>query len=147
MKLSTRGEYGLRAMVALANAYHKEGALSLAAIAHQEGLSLSYLEQLMATLRRAGLVQAVRGAAGGYRLARPPDQITVGQVLRPLESLSLTECSDPQAGPDCCQRRAVCTARLVWQRVGRQITDTLDSTTLADLCRPASTGKNATQTK
>lgn len=143
MKLSTRSEYGLRAMVALANAYNK-GTLSLAAIAHQEGLPLSYLEQLIAVLRRAGLVQAVRGAAGGYRLSRPPDQITVGQVLRPLESLHLTECSDPQASPNCCRRRAVCTARLVWQKVGQQITATLDSTTLADLCLPVSAGENIT---
>jgi len=142
MKLSTRGEYGLRAMVALANAYYHKGTLSLADIARQEGLSLSYLEQLIAALRRAGLVRAVRGAAGGYRLARPPDQITVGQVLRPLEPLSITECSDPQADPNCCQRRAVCTARLVWLKVSQQITATLDSTTLADLCLPVSMGEN-----
>ncbi len=133
MRLSTRGEYGVRAMVALACAYGNRP-VSLNDIAEKEIISLSYLEQLIPALRKAGLVTAVRGAYGGYRLARPPEQITVGQVVRPLESIAMTNCSAPEASPECCQHRPTCTTRLLWQKVNARIAEALDSTTLADLC-------------
>ena len=133
MRLSTRSEYGVRAMVALAVAFG-DRPVSLNDIAEKENLSLSYLEQLIGPLRRAGLVTGVRGAYGGYRLARPPEQITVGEVMRPLESIALTDCTDPQASADCCQRSPTCPARSVWVRVRDNIAATLDATTLADLC-------------
>ena len=91
-------------MVALARAYG-ERPVSLNELAESESISLSYLEQLFAELRKAGLVTAVRGAYGGYRLARPPEEITVGDVVRPLEPVSLTSCAEPGASRDCCTRR------------------------------------------
>lgn len=132
MRLSTRGEYGVRAMVALAKAYG-ERPVSLNELAESESISLSYLEQLFAELRKAGLVSAVRGAYGGYRLARPPEQITVGDVVRPLEPVSLTSCAEPGASRDCCTRRPDCAARGFWLSVNARLAEALDSTTLADL--------------
>ena len=132
MRLSTRGEYGVRAMVALARLYGGSP-ISLTEVAASETISLSYLEQLVATLRRAGLVTAVRGASGGYRLARPPSEITIGDVVRPLESVSLTSCTDTKGSRDCCKRRPDCATRDFWRSVNARLLDSLDNTTLADL--------------
>lgn len=134
MRLSTRGEYGVRAMVALARR-HSSRPVSLNEIADAEAISLSYLEQLAAALRRAGLVTAVRGASGGYRLARPPAEITVGDIVRPLESVSLTSCTDAEGDRECCSRRPDCATRDFWRSVNNGILASLDATTLADLCR------------
>jgi len=84
MKLSTRGRYGLRAMYDLALRYG-EGPVSLNSIADRQMVSLPYLEQLMAKLRRAGLASSSRGAQGGYELAKPPEEITVGDIVRVME--------------------------------------------------------------
>ena len=135
MRLSTRGEYGVRAMVALAR-LHGGSPVALTEIAAAETISLSYLEHLVAELRRAGLVTAIRGASGGYRLARPPSQITIGEIVRPLESVSLTSCTDVVGDRDCCKRRPDCATREFWQRVNAQLQDSLNSTTLADLVPP-----------
>lgn len=135
MKFSTRGHYGLRAMVALAQA-QGQGPLALAEIARAEGLSLGYLEQLMATLRRAGLVEATRGTHGGYRLAAEPDEVTVGDVLRALEGpVAPVECASEVLGPAVCEREGACPTRRLWERMRDSIVQVLDSTTLADLCR------------
>ena len=84
MKLSTRGRYGLKAMVDLALAYGG-GPVSTASLAAQQGVSEAYLEQLISALRKAGLVTSSRGAQGGYALSRPPEEINVGEILRVLE--------------------------------------------------------------
>ena len=84
MKLSTKGRYGLRAIVDLAS-NSQDGAVCISSIAQRQNLSESYLEQLMSLLRKAGIIESVRGAGGGYRLARPPEQISVGEILRALE--------------------------------------------------------------
>lgn len=84
MKLSTKGRYGLRALIDLA-VYSEESAVSIGSIAARQKISESYLEQLMAKLRKAGLVVSIRGAGGGYRLARPAGEISVGDILRALE--------------------------------------------------------------
>ena len=84
MKLSTKGRYGLRALIDLA-VYCEEEAVSIQSIARRQHISDRYLEQLMGKLRRAGLVVSVRGAGGGYRLAKPSKEISVGEVLRALE--------------------------------------------------------------
>jgi Rrf2 family protein len=120
-------------MVALAARYGA-GPVSLAEIAAQEGISLSYLEQLVGPLRQAGLLESVRGAAGGYRLSREPAAITVGEVVRPLEEIALVECVDAPDKEVCCERRDTCTTRLVWERLRDSIATALDSLTLADLC-------------
>src|SRR5665811_1010540 len=92
MKVSTRGEYGVRAMVALAR-HHGEGPMSIADIAKESSVPAAYLEQLVAPLRRAGIVKSKRGAHGGYILSRPPDLVRVGDVYRVMEG--------PVAPMDC----------------------------------------------
>lgn len=84
MKLSTKGRYGLRAMIDLAS-HEEEGAVSIASISERQNISESYLEQLVRPLRKAGFIESVRGAGGGYVLAKPADSISVGDVLRVLE--------------------------------------------------------------
>ena len=84
MKLSTKGRYGLRALIDLAQ-YSEKEAVPISSIAQRQNISESYLEQLFAKLKKAGLVMSIRGAQGGYRLAKPSDTISVGDVLRALE--------------------------------------------------------------
>src|SRR3712207_4551304 len=117
MKVSTRAHYGLRAMTQLARA-HGTGLLSLAEIARTEGLPLAYLEQLIGELRRAGLVEGVRGLHGGYRLTRPPQEITVGELYRILEGeIAPVECTAEGYEAGSCDREVGCLSRSVWGRV------------------------------
>jgi len=121
-------------MTELARA-HGQGLLSLAEISRTEMLPLAYLEQLIGELRRAGLVEGVRGLHGGYRLTRGPDEITVGEVYRVLEGpIAPVECTADDYLPHSCEREAGCLSRSVWERVQRSISAVLDSTTLSDLC-------------
>lgn len=111
--------------------------LSLSQIAQAEDLSPAYLEQLIASLRRAGLVFSIRGAKGGYRLSAPPSQISVGMVLRALEGpLAPAECASETKTSAHCRREEACPSRLVWQKVRDSLAEVIDSTTLADLCLP-----------
>jgi Rrf2 family protein len=136
MRFSSRAHYGLRAMVELARAY-EGGALSLGDIARSEDLSLGYLEQLMAKLRRGGLVEATRGARGGYRLAARPSSITVGQVLRALDGpVALVECVSEETDARHCGREAACPSRQMWRKIRDTLVDVLDTTTLSDLFEP-----------
>lgn len=124
MRLSTKGKYGVQAMFELAM-HGSNSPLSLKAIAERQGLSEHYLEQLASPLRKAGLVHSVRGAQGGYQLARPANQITVGEVLRVLEGpIEFAELDE--AKPDC-------PVQSVWTKVTDAMCDVLDKTTLADL--------------
>ena len=92
MKLSTKGRYGLRALIDLA-LYSENETVSIASISARQNISESYLEQLIAKLRKAGLVTSVRGAGGGYKLAKPASEISVGDILRALEgSLDAVKC-------------------------------------------------------
>jgi Rrf2 family transcriptional regulator, cysteine metabolism repressor len=135
VKVSSRAHYGLRAMTQLAGA-HGHGLLSLADIARTELLPLPYLEQLVGELRRAGLVEGVRGLHGGYRLTRRPDEITVGEIYRVLEgAIAPVECTAEDYLPQSCEREAQCLSRSVWMRVRDSIAAVLDSTTLDDLRR------------
>jgi Rrf2 family protein len=121
-------------MTELARA-HGQGLLSLAEISRTELLPLAYLEQLIGELRRAGLVEGVRGLHGGYRLTRPPTEITVGEVYRVLEGpIAPVECTADDYLPHSCEREAGCLSRSVWERVQQSISAVLDSTTLNDLC-------------
>jgi Rrf2 family protein len=122
-------------MTELARA-HGQGLLSLAEIARTEMLPLAYLEQLIGELRRAGLVEGVRGLHGGYRLTRQPCEITVGEVYRVLEGpIAPVECTADDYLPHACEREDGCMSRSVWYRVQRSISSVLDSTTLDDLCQ------------
>ncbi len=135
MKVSTRAHYGLRAMTELAR-MHGNGLLSLAEISRTEGLPLAYLEQLIGELRRAGLVEGVRGLHGGYRLTRPPSRITVGDVYRVLEGpIAPVECTAENYLPMSCEREPGCFSRGLWERVRDSITSVLDATTLEDMSR------------
>ncbi|MGE5620831.1 MAG: RrF2 family transcriptional regulator [Sphingomonadaceae bacterium] len=139
MKLSTRGHYGLLAMVELAKHYGR-GPLSLSEIAQAGELPLAYLEQLFGSLRHAGLVEGTRGVRGGYRLTREPAQITVGEVVRVLEGpIGPVECVVEGESSDCCSRATECATKDMWLRVRESILDVLDNTSLADF-QPTSIG-------
>ncbi len=140
MKLSTKGRYGVMAMVDLAlNA--EAGPVSLKAVAERQGLSESYLEQLAGPLRKAGLITGVRGAQGGYTLAREPQEITVGDIVRILEGpIAPVDCAregDEGAPIQHCAKSQGCVARGVWVKLRDSIARALDSVTLADLCEEA----------
>ncbi|TAK31141.1 MAG: Rrf2 family transcriptional regulator [Chloroflexota bacterium] len=133
MILSTKGHYGLRAMTRLAETHGRQ-VLSLAEIAQAEGLPPAYLEQLVAPLRKAGLLKATRGVRGGYCLARHPAEITVGEVIRILEGpIGIVECASEVRSAGCCERETTCLSKPLWQRMRANIAQMLDSTTLADL--------------
>src|SRR5262249_34490093 len=102
--------------------------------ARNEDLPLAYLEQLVGELRRAGLVEGTRGVRGGYRLAREPEHITVGDVYRVLEGeVAPVDCTAEDYQPGACNRELVCLSRSIWERVQAAILGVLDSTTLDDL--------------
>jgi len=130
MRFSAKEQCGLRAMVEF-SLREAQGLTSLKDVAHAQDLSLSYLEQIIAPLRRTGLLRSVRGARGGYRLGRAPKEITVGDVLRSLGGALVPVTCLADGG---CQREGSCATRAVWQTVHDRLTETLDSITLADLC-------------
>lgn len=131
MKLSTKGRYGLSAMIDLACFSEKE-AVSLNSIAERQHISEGYLEQLIAKLKKAGLVISVRGALGGYRLARPSKEISVGDILRALEgSINAVDC--PGITSDGCGESDFCVNKYVWQRINESIQKTTDEIKLSDL--------------
>ena len=131
MKLSTKGRYGLRALNDLAM-YGEEEAVSIQSISARQQISDSYLEQLVRKLKRAGLVNSVRGAQGGYRLAKPAEEISVGDVLRALEgSIEAVSCGKEHNAN--CLGEDLCVARYVWQKVNKSIQETVDSITISQL--------------
>jgi Rrf2 family transcriptional regulator, cysteine metabolism repressor len=134
---STRGEYGVRLMVELAR-HHGSGPASLTEMASHEALPRPYLEQLVSSLREAGLVTSTRGARGGYVLARAPEQIRMGEVIRALEGpiAPMVCASEEPSHAGICGRTGFCNVNLLWVKVRDAITDALDSVTLADLAAP-----------
>ena len=133
MRVSSRAHYGLRMMTEFAKAYGR-GPLSLAEVARIEQLPLAYLEQLAAPLRRGGLVESTRGAHGGYSLARPPEQISVLDVVTVIEGeVSPVECVAHGYVTGSCQREGECASRGLWLRLKRSIDAVLSQTTLAEL--------------
>ncbi len=135
MKVSTRGEYGVRAMVALAH-YHGTKPVALTTIAKDSHVPAPYLEQLIAPLRRAGLVESRRGAQGGYQLARPPADIRVGEIYRVMEGpIAPMDCVSEDESDQTCPLIPNCETRPVWLRVRDSIAGAIDSITLADLIR------------
>ncbi len=134
MRLSTRGHYGLKAMYDLARHYGA-GPIPLKNVAARQNISGYYLEQLIAVLRKGGLVKSVRGAQGGYVLARPPDEIRVGDIIRILEGpIAPVECVSEIRTAECDQADR-CITRTVWEKVRDSITQVMDSISLADMCR------------
>jgi Rrf2 family transcriptional regulator, cysteine metabolism repressor len=133
MKVSTRGEYGVRAMVALAKNFG-QAPMSIAAVSKASSVPMPYLEQLIGPLRRAGLVESTRGARGGYNLTRRPDEVRVGDVYRVMEGpVAPMDCVSEDISEQTCPLIDGCETRPVWLRMRDAIVLTLDSTTLADL--------------
>ncbi len=132
MKLSTKGRYGLRALVDLALNSQDEAA-STGSIAQRQGISERYLEQLMAKLKRAGIITGIRGAQGGYVLARPAEDITIGDVLRSLEGdLNAVDCPAAMDSGECSGSEQ-CAAKMVWKKINDVINQTVNSIRLSDL--------------
>ena len=133
MKISTRGRYGLRALVELASC--KEGELMpLRTIAERHGMSEHYLEQLAAPLKKAGIIDSVRGAQGGYRLSKAPSDITAGDVIRVLEgTLSPVDCLDDDSYECSAASCKNCNTRPVWEKLYAGVSEALDNIRLSDL--------------
>jgi Rrf2 family protein len=130
MKISTRGRYGTRMMLDLA-AHHDQGPTPLREIAKRQDLSVKYLEQLIIPLKAAGYIRSVRGARGGYTLARKPDKISLGQIIKVLEGgLSLVDCVED---PKVCEREKNCPTRDIWLRMSERLMEELSSLTLSDV--------------
>ncbi len=130
MRISTKGRYGLRALVDLAS-HAQEDAVSLVHVAQRQKVSLNYLEQVFATLRKAGIVKSQKGAQGGYMLARRPEEIKVGEILGALEgSFSIVDEVRGKEGQDAIQSAI---QELVWDRINRSVNEFLEQSTLAEL--------------
>ena len=133
MKLSTKGRYGLRALIDLA--VHSDGGtpVSIMSISARQDLSERYLEQLMAMLKKAGIVRSIRGAGGGYVLARDTRDISVGDVLRALEGkLDPVDCAGLDPGGEC-RAADSCVTKYVWKRINESINRTVDEIRLDQL--------------
>ena len=131
MIVSTKGRYALRVMVHFAQRGGGEY-IPLKEIAEHEGISQKYLESIMATLSKAGFVDAVHGKGGGYRLNRPPEDYTVGSILKLTEG-GLTAVSCTSQGASACSRSECCNALPMWERLDKLINDFFEDITLADL--------------
>ncbi|MGL5439451.1 MAG: RrF2 family transcriptional regulator [Filifactoraceae bacterium] len=130
MKMSTKGRYGLKAISELVMQENSGIPLPIASIAERTELSELYLEQIFSKLKKAGLVESVRGAQGGYLLGRNSDTITVGEVLRVLEgSISPTVCAENSR----CEKEKPCVSLFVWKKIKNSIDDVIDSITLYDI--------------
>ncbi len=134
MKFSTRARYGLRMMVELARLLRTERLVDLKRIAGITGLSNNYLGQLAISLRDSGLLIGVPGKKGGYKLSRPPEQITVREILRAVQGpIFATDCV---AHPDLCLNAEFCEARTVWALLTHKMQEILEEFTLADIISP-----------
>jgi len=129
MKLTTKGRYAVTAMLDLA-LHYDQGAVTLADIAKRQGISLSYLEQLFAKLRRNGLVDSVRGPGGGYNLANDPSEISVADIVLAInENIDARRC----AGKANCDGDERCLTHELWESLSIRISDFLSGISLADL--------------
>jgi Rrf2 family protein len=132
MKLSTKGRYGLRAMLEMALNEEQEP-MATRTIAERQGISERYLEQLLIPLKQAGLVKSIRGSQGGYILGRKSQDITVGDVIRALEGpIAPVDCVS-ELNPNECDRSSFCVTRGIWSQMRDAISAVLDSYTLQDL--------------
>lgn len=137
MKVSTKGRYGLKAMVYIA-INSKNGCVNLRSIAEYEGISENYLEQLIAQLKKHKLLKSVRGAYGGYTLSKDAKEISVGDILRALEgSLAPVECVDAKKKTAYCACGSACgedcRTKEVWRKIDESVSKTVDSMFLDSL--------------
>ncbi|MBI5638915.1 MAG: Rrf2 family transcriptional regulator [Nitrospirae bacterium] len=132
LKLSTKGQYGVRAMFEIASGYGR-GPITIREISEKQDVSVAYLEQILNKLRKSGMIQSVKGPGGGYVLSREPDRISIGEILRELEGpVAITSCLDPKEG---CLRVEGCVTHLLWKSLGEKIEGFLDAMTLDDLLK------------
>jgi Rrf2 family protein len=138
MKLSKRSEYGLKALIDLA-AYHGQGIMQAPQIARKHDISLKFLEQILLDLRRAGILHSRQGIHGGYYLALPPEQITIGQVVRILDgTIAPIRCVSRMSYERCtCPDENLCELRLIMLDVRNAISNVLDNISLADIVQNA----------
>ena len=141
MKISTKGRYGLRALIDLAQ-YSEIEPVSISSIATRQGISERYLEQLMTLLKKAELVKSIRGAGGGYVLAKEVGDISVGDVLRALEgSLEPVDCAAYHQTASC-EAADGCVTKYVWQRINESINRTVDEISLKQLVEESKNVQN-----
>lgn len=131
MKISTKGRYAVRVMLDLALNNTGE-CIKVKEIAGRQGISEKYLEQIIAILNKAGYVKSVRGAQGGYRIAKGPENYTVGMILRLTEG-SLAPVACLEDGADECERCDTCETLEVWREIYEAVNSVVDNVTLADL--------------
>ncbi|MFC2476801.1 MAG: RrF2 family transcriptional regulator [Catonella sp.] len=133
MKISTKGRYGLRAVLDIA--MHDE-ASSVSSIAARQFISENYLERLIAMLKKAGIVNSLRGAQGGYVLARSSEEISVGEVLRALEGdLNPVDCSELDGSGELCEGADTCVTKFVWKRISDSINQAVDNLMISELAK------------
>lgn len=131
MKVSTKGDYGLRALIELAHRYGQARPVQSSDIAARQHIPESYLEQLLTILRRAGFIRSIRGPQGGHALARDPSELRVSEVITVLEgSILPIDCLDEASQ---CSKSGGCAQRDMWAQVREAVLRVLDSTTIADL--------------
>lgn len=132
MKISAKGEYALSAVLELSRRYQDRRPIHVQEIARRQDIPLPYLVQILLELKRLGLVRSKRGAEGGYYLARPPDEITLGDVVRGIEGPLLPlDCLGPEE--DLCRRASSCSFKPVWRRLRDAMAQVVDGVTFADL--------------
>ena len=146
MRLSTKGRYAVMALVDLAG--HSNGRpVALADISGRQEISLSYLEQLFAKLRRAGLVKSVRGPGGGYLLARTADDTRISDAIMAVdEPIRATRCK-PNSGTGCHTDKSRCLTHDLWEELSHQIHLFLNSVSLADVCEKRVLGRSGSVAK
>ncbi|MCL6594869.1 MAG: Rrf2 family transcriptional regulator [Firmicutes bacterium] len=138
MRFSSKSEYGVRVLVSLGRRYG-QGPVPLSEIARAERMPLPYLEQIMGTLRRAGLVVSRQGKKGGFELARPPSEVRMSEVVLGLEGgIAPMLCAvGERAGRVLCELEGSCTSQVLWRRIRDSILTVLETTTLDELIPPA----------
>ncbi len=143
MKLSKRGEYGMRALIYMTRVSDQQSIVPIKQIAQQENIPLKFLEQILLSLKNAGMLKSKMGANGGYYLAKPADQITLGEIERILDGpLAPISCVSKYAYEKCaCLDEESCGLRMVMLDVRNAISDILDKTTLRDVIERINTVK------
>jgi len=147
MKISKNGQYALLSVADLA-LHEADGHQSIAQVAQRQNIDPRYLGQIFFALKNACVITSVRGKSGGYRLARPAADISAGEVVRALEGdLIPTQCCAPDADTSNCEVFDACMTRSLWQAISREINDTLDSLTIADIVKLYKEGNSGNEAK
>lgn len=130
LRLSTKCQYGVRAMYEIASSYPNEP-INIKTISKRQDVSVHYLEQILGRLRKSGIIKSIKGPGGGYMLTRAPGLITIWEIVQELEGpLAITSCLNPEEG---CVKVEGCVLHLLWRGLGKQIVDFLNTITLEDL--------------